>query len=354
MQRGDIDLLVCGDINIQHRSEPESVFALVKDELRKADVRLGNCEMCLSSPRDCIPAKRPLPDEPPWLQSDARMAEALVAAGFDLVTTANNVTFGASAIIESLQTLDRNGIPHTGSGASIAEARRPAILTTRNGTRLGLLGYTCVYYPLDHAATEKEPGVAVLKCHTAYEPHPRANELPGAPPTVRSWPDPEQLDAVKADVKSLRPEVDILVTYFHMGVSSQDELCEYQRHIGRAMVDAGVDLVFGSSAHKPQAIEIYQGKPIFYGMGNFAFDWSFLRERRHGLLARFEISGGAVKRVSFRPVTRTRNDANQVQILSASSAEGREIVERVAELSKGFGTRLTTEEDGTVTVTAAA
>lgn len=355
MANGEISMLVTGDINVQNREDPRGVFALVQEELDRADVRIGNCEMCLSSSEDGIPDKRPIADKPYWKHSDARMVEALVAGGFHMVTTGNNVHWGGSAITRSLETLDANGILHTGSGANVEEARRPAVMTAPDGTKIGILGWTCVYFPRNHAATETEPGVAVVKCRTAYEPHYRVSELPGGQPVVRSWPDPEHLAAAQEDVATLRPQVDVLIAYPHMGVSSQEELAEYQRHLARGLVDAGADLVFGASAHRPQAVEVYKEKAIFYGLGNFAFDWWFMRERRHGLVVDCKIRDGKVMRVSFRPVTRTRTDENQVEILSAASPEGRVVVEAVARLSREDpGYELAIEEAATsVTVWSA-
>ena len=336
-----LKLLACGDINIQNREDPTAVFARVKDILDAADLRIGNMEMALSSPDDIITAKHG------WTQSDSRMVEALTYAGFDAVTTANNVTFPAKAMLRSVDVLDENKIAHTGSGPTLAAARVPAIIE-KDGTRIGLLGYSCIFYPLAHVASDTEPGVAVVRCVTAYEPHRRANELPAAPPTVRSWPEPESLDMVREDVAKLRESVDIVITYFHMGVSSQEELTEYQRVLSRAMIDAGVDIVMGASAHRPQAIEVYKDRVILYGLGNFAFDWWKVMHRKTGLLAEVTISDKAIQQVSFRPVQRTDDEANLVEVVGVDSVHGREIIERVEELSEEFGTTFTRTGDSVV------
>ena len=336
-----LKLLACGDINIQNRKNPTAVFARVKDILDDADLRIGNLEMCLSSPDDVITAKHG------WTQSDARMVEALTYAGFDAVTTANNVTFPSSAMLRSAEVLDENNIAHTGSGPTLSAAREPAIIE-KGGTRIGMLGYSCIFYPLAHAASDNEPGVAVVRCATAYEPHRRANELPAAPPTVRSWPEPEALDMVREDVALLREKVDIVITYFHMGVSSQEELTEYQRVLSHAMIDAGVDIVMGASAHRPQAIEVYRDRVILYGLGNFAFDWWKVMHRKTGLLAEVTIIDKSIGKVSFRPVQRTDDDDNVVEVVGLDSEQGREIVERVEVLSEEFGTTFARTGDSVV------
>ncbi len=98
------------------------------------------------------------------------------------------------------------------------------------------------------------------------------------------------------------------------------------------------DLVFGASAHVPQAVEVYNGTPIFYGLGNFAFDWWFLEDYRDGLLVECDVIDGRVSKVGFRPVSRTRDPSNRVELLLADDPRATEIVTEVAELSSEFGT----------------
>ena len=45
-----------------------------------------------------------------------------------------------------------------------------------------------------------------------------------------------------------------------------------QRQLARLMIDAGVDAVIGGHPHLVQDSEVYQGKPIFYSLGNFVFE----------------------------------------------------------------------------------
>ena len=336
-------LIACGDINIQHREEPVRVFELVKDMLAEADLRIGNMEMCLTTSHDIIPEKAG------WTQSDARMAEALISAKFDAVTNGNNVTWGSKTIMSSLEVLDKHRIPHTGAGANRAAARTPVIVR-HDGNSIGLLSYSCVVYPTGHEATESEPGIAAVRCHTSYEPSRRILELPGAPAIVHSWPDEEYLNEVKADIDKLRPKVDVLIVYYHMGVSSQEELTGYQKLLSRATIDMGADVILGSSAHKPQALQMYKGKPIFYGLGNFAFDWPKLAHRRTGLIADFQINDGRVTRVAFRPLSR-RDPLNRVDPLDAREGAGKEIADRVAELSAELGTKFVgTDREGRMIV----
>jgi poly-gamma-glutamate synthesis protein (capsule biosynthesis protein) len=275
--------MACGDVNVQGRDRPGEAFALVKERLDEADLLFGDLEMGLYRPGATIVEK------PGWRQSEAGVVEGLVEAGFGVVGCANNVVQGVEVIRSTVEVLDRHGIAGTGCGRDLAEARRPAVVE-RGGVRFGFLARTALYYQHGHAAGPDAPGVAPLRCHTAYQPHPRVGEMPGAPAVTRSWPDPGALEELRGDVRELRGRVDVLVTCFHWGVSGQDELAEYQQLVGRAMVDQGADLVLGSHVHKPQGIEVYRGRAILYGLGNFAFDWPQMARRRR-MPARHHFAG---------------------------------------------------------------
>jgi poly-gamma-glutamate capsule biosynthesis protein CapA/YwtB (metallophosphatase superfamily) len=345
-------LMLCGDVNVQGRdgpadgpNGPRSAFALVKPALAEADVLFGDLEMALYRP------DATLDEKPGWTQSDPAMVESLADAGFAAVGCANNVIQGAEAIRSTLATLDRHGIAHTGAGEDLAAARAPAVVE-RGGVRFGFLASTMVYYVSGHAAGPTSAGVAALRCHTAYEPHPRLHQMPGSPAITRSWPDPAALARLREDVTALRRQVDVLVTYFHWGVSGMDELAEYQRTVAHDAIDHGADLVVGSHAHKPQGVERYKDRAILYGLGNFAFDWVNMRPPRTGLLARCEVADKRITRVAVRPVLRRDDPLNQPELVGLDHPHGRRIADRVAELSAELGTQLRPQGDELVVLPA--
>ena len=83
------------------------------------------------------------------------------------------------------------------------EARRPAIFQS-NGTTFGLLSYTSVFWPIGQAASEKNAGVATVKIYTAYEPHRRLFEMPGATATTLTHPDEKECEEIKNDIIEIR------------------------------------------------------------------------------------------------------------------------------------------------------
>ena len=341
MERDSVLFVGVGDVNLQGRADPGAAFQLVAAELSAADVLYGNLEGPLAGAED--PA--PIPHKPGWVHSDPAMAAGLKAAGFSFMSCASNVTYPPAAALRSLAALDAHAIPHAGAGRTLAEARRPAVVE-RRGLRFGLLSYTSVFWPHGHAAGPDEPGVATVRIATSYEPGPRVLEMPGAPPVVRTTPDPEELAAFVDDITSLRPRVDLLVVAMHWGISGSTEIAEYQRTVGHAAVDAGADLVLGAHPHVPQGIEVRPrgDRPtpgiICYSLGNFVFDWPAMRGLADGLLVRCLID--PVRRVpvhiAFVPVG--RNAAGDPEVLDPGLTPGAAVTDAVTDLSRALGTRL--------------
>ena len=265
-----------------------------------------------------------------------------ITGHFDAVACANNVHFG-EAIAPSLRRLDDAGIPHSGAGQDLTAARRPAIVD-REGTTVGLLSYTSVFWPLGHAATDDSPGVAAVRVHTSYQPHPRLIEMPGAPAVVRSQPEAADLRAVCDDVTRLKERVDVVLVYRQWGVTGIDEAAEYQQVLGRAAIDAGADIVAGAHPHVPQGIELYENGAILYSLGNFMFGWKLHPHMTSdGLLARVQMRPDQPWTLSFMPVGRT--EGGEIVTHLPDSMDGRRIGGRVAELSQRFETLVEAEGD---------
>ncbi len=72
-------------------------------------------------------------------------------------------------------------------------------------------------------------------------------------------------------IRKAKEECDYVIVYAHWGVMETDVLENYQITMAHHYIDNGADLVFGSHAHVIQGVEIYGGKPIFYGLGNFLY-----------------------------------------------------------------------------------
>jgi len=328
-------MILVGDVNLRNVTDPQLPFAHVQTHLDNADMRFANCEGCYSDPTVEIPYKTG------WFHPDRAAVEGLSVAGFDAVGCANNVHYGADAVLESLANLDRLDIAHSGAGRNREEAHKPAIVE-KDGTRFGFLAYTSVFWPVGAQATAEQPGVATIQGHTAYRAPGRIHEMPGAPAIVETWPDKKELADMQTSVQTLRTRVDVLVVSCHWGVSGSEEIVEYQQLIGRAAIDAGADIIIGHHPHVPQGIEVYNNRPIFYSLGNFMFGWEKMKARHpEGLMVQASIKDRRVTQVSVLPIY--RNEQGQPRLVSTESSEGMTIVQTVARLSRSFNTELKVE-----------
>jgi poly-gamma-glutamate synthesis protein (capsule biosynthesis protein) len=338
-------LLLAGDVNLMNVADARAPFARVAPLLRQADVRFANLECCLYQP----PEAQSAGDEGFYAAPAA--GEALKIAGFDAVGNANNVNYGADAIRASLRRLQELGIPSTGAGTDRNAARAPAIVE-RNGVRVGFLQRTSVYWPTNHEAGERSPGVAVIRGHTAYQvpaykmrPEIPPMNRPGIPPVIVTWADRDYLARYKEDLAALRTRVDILVASHHWGLHT--EVLDYMTEIAHAAIDGGADIVVGHGPHYSLPVEFYRGKPIFYGLGSFSFHTGH-GGRKHGdwvgMLARVVLQRSSVERVSFRFVR--HNEANE-SVLRPPVDETAALAD-ITERSSRLGTRISVDGDEAV------
>lgn len=368
-------LYLVGDVGLLGFDDPTVPLEHAAPILGEADVLFGNLECVLSSPPRFPGVEVREEPTPPgagaetkvggrqrlggWdsrfsfldqdgLFADPSLGEALVLGGFDAVGCANNQTYGPDQILASLARLDDLGVGHTGAGPNWEGARQPAIVH-KDGLSVGFLQYTSVYWPSNHEAGVNYPGVAVIRGYTAYQPiveYPIGNR-PGIPPLILTWADEHHLAFMQHDIRRLREEVDIVVTSHHWGFL--DEVMEYQEQIAHASIDAGADIVIGHGPHQPLAVEVYRGKPVFYGLGNFAFKTRHWRSDKGavdagvhgenawtGLLVDVTVDNGNVTDASFW----YSKHNERFQTLIRTADEEPELVRKVLALSEPYGTTL--------------
>jgi poly-gamma-glutamate capsule biosynthesis protein CapA/YwtB (metallophosphatase superfamily) len=331
-------ILLTGDVNLINVDDPSVPFARVREIFQAADLRFSNLECCLYTP----PGGHSIENEG-FFADPAIGGEALALAGVDAVGMANNVNYGEAAILASVAELDRLGIAHCGAGANRAAARKVAIVQ-RNGLRIGFLQRSSVYWPTNHEATERTPGIAVIRAHTAYQVpmHKMRPEIPplnrpGIPPTVVTWADQQYLRWLTEDIAAAQAEADFVVVSCHWGLWK--DVLGYMSEIARAAIDAGADLVIGHGPHHFLPVEVYRGKPIFYGLGSFCFHTGH-GGRKHGdwvgVMADLLLDGSKIAKTGFRFVR--HNDRNET-VACALATEAEALAEMVAQ-SATFGTRL--------------
>ena len=267
-------IAMVGDIFLQEALPQSAELAAVRSLLRSADIAFGNLEAPVS--------ERGTPVDK-WINMrmpPARLADA-ADMGFGIVTLANNHLwdFGEVAFRDTLRHLEEAGLPYVGAGANLDAAWR-AELVPLGELKVAFLGATSTLGPAS-AASADGPGVAPIRVSESYHIDPSASlEQPGSAPYVftRAWR--EDLERAIVAVETASAAADLVVLALHWGVPPfwrsrfQDGLADYQIKIGRALIEAGADVIVGHHPHSLQQVEVYRGKPIFYSLGNFVFHHS--------------------------------------------------------------------------------
>lgn len=193
--------------------------------------------------------------------------DAVAAAGFDVLTLAGNhvYDYGPEGIRETIAHCADRGLRTVGTGDTIDQALRP-VVTDVAGRRVGIMSVNCVG-PRESWATTLKPGCAYVEIISHYD-QPQAN--PGGPPRVFTFAEPRSLDRFTAAVRSAAEQTDVLVVALHKGlVHVPADLADYERAVAHAAIDAGADAVIAHHAHILRGVELYRGRPVFHGLGNF-------------------------------------------------------------------------------------
>jgi len=96
---------------------------------------------------------------------------------------------------------------------------------------------------------------------------------PHLPEDAKVKPNWFYLKKVEQDIRDLRNKVDYIIVYPHWGGKMEGALLPDKEliPIAHKIIDAGADIIIGHHSHTIQPYEIYQGKYIFYSLGNFCF-----------------------------------------------------------------------------------
>ena len=255
-----IRILAVGDL-VLDQPDIGRWFEPSAEVLRAADVVIGQIEVPHTTSTEVATLDVPAPPADP-----AHLAAA-AAAGITVGTLAGNHVYdcGRQGVLDTVGYARAAGMAVTGAGGTLAEARVPAI--SRVGSRdVGVVSYNCVG-PRESWATSAKAGCAYVRVLTHYE---LDSANPGGPPSVYSFAEKGSLRAFEDDVRALAAEVDVAVVALHKGIGHVvADLADYERELSYAAIRAGAHAVIGHHAHILRGVEMYRGRPIFHGLGNF-------------------------------------------------------------------------------------
>lgn len=271
-----VSLIAVGDIMLSRDVESTSKrrgdlaypFSDTIDFLRDSDFAFGNLETPLIEGRGIATNEM-------VFRSDPAYATILRDSGFSVLSLANNHTlnFGVQGLERTFDVLGGAGVAFIGAGKTTGEAYVPAILE-RGGLRFAFLAYNdSDVVPASSFASDERAGTAKM-----------------------------DIQRMVADVESAKREADFVIVSMHAGHEYTLEPSERQRDFARAAIDAGAELVIGHHPHVVQRAEVYEGKYIFYSLGNFVFDQMWSQETREGLVLKAFFDEKGVTSIDLAPV----------------------------------------------------
>ena len=268
-----------------------------RELIKGADIAIANFE-------------NPAPDNPRWhtkgtvFSADPTLMDGLANAGIDYVSLANNHIrdAGGQGLLQTIENIEQRGIKVSGAGKDLAAARRPAIMEA-GGVKVAILAYDAI----------------------AGKYHATATRIGSAPLQAR---------LVKADVAAARKAgADIVIVFPHWGTEYDPTPFASQQKLARMIIDAGADMIIGNHAHWAAAMEVYQGKPIWYALGNFVFDQTWSEPTMEGITLELTFRGKELAQVRIRP--HIILDKAQPNFLDPAGA-GKVVMGQVFSASKGL------------------
>ena len=317
MQR-PIRFTAAGDILITRRL-PAAGDSALREAIAASDVRLANLETTITDGTRYASAY----SGGTWLTADPGCLADVARLGFNVLGFANNHTMDYSygGLEDTLRFLRREGIAAVGAGQNLFEAARPAIVETPGG-RAAVFAVCATFEDAARAGSQTEsmpgrPGLNPLRVQTVYRvARPRAQALREAaartgvnalrqahrsqgflPPLPEGTMEfgPVLLEEVESEAQEGRfsraderdvqrtlegvrraraacQAVVVLVHSHEIKAACEEEPDYFLEDFARRCIDAGASAVVGSGTHQVRGIEIYNGCPIFYCLGNFFFE----------------------------------------------------------------------------------
>ncbi len=278
----EVTVAAVGDIMLDRKVEywmsvrgRDAVLAQAREELRSADVTVGNLETPLGS------QETPIAKNFSFL-SDPGTVDVLTDGGFDLVNLANNhiLDQGVTGLRSTQRILSEADIKYVGVGNNESQARQPQILEV-NGQRLAFLGYFQIApenSDIDYTtwiAGPSHPGVA--------------------------WANPDQ---VGQDVSEAKADADHVLVMLHAGRElGSTQLTTGQQAAGQAALDAGATAVLGAHPHVLQSWEWTTGNQfVAWSLGNFIFDFPNGTPQTDSAILQLTLDANGVNDASWTPV----------------------------------------------------
>ncbi len=302
--------------------------ALTEFEYMKPDLRIINLETSITKNDDYWGRK------PVNYRMNPKNMPCLIVAHIDCCTLANNHTIDwcYRGLSETIDTLNKAGIKSAGAGENVHLAQAPAILDAagKGSVLVFSFGSPSSGVPLAWAAEEKNPGINMLEDFSR-----------------------NTLEQIISLIRELKRNGDIVVFSVHWGDNWGYQIPAEQREFAHQLVDeAQVDLIHGHSSHHVKGIEVYKGKLVLYGCGDFLNDYEGIGGYENfrgdlGLMYFADVEPSSGRLVSLQMVP---TQLRRFRINYASKADAEWLKIALSRESKKLGTDVMPKTNSTLTV----
>jgi poly-gamma-glutamate capsule biosynthesis protein CapA/YwtB (metallophosphatase superfamily) len=364
---GDIILTAVGDMifnqKISDLADPDrkGLFRMMQE----ADIAYGNLEFSINEHPEL---QRPFYN----FRAGREFAWEVAATGINMVSMANNhaLDFGPEGLKECLKALDLTSITHAGAGLTLAAAHAPGTMGVQSQkTKVSLLSYMRYWTARYRSTDSGAPSLATI------DP---AVILVAKDGKVESVEGPQEGDVkvMEDDVVLARRHADIVMVALHnhdvphhRAYGIQDTTPPNEEIMYRRAIDAGADIVLGSGPHVLRGIEIYKGKPIFYSLSDFIYQYrtpdkipiDLIHQRdtelarptnvsvwdrrdtpqtMEGVLVRMTVNKEKLRRIQLIPVIIDDEGPLYGVPRLVGDTKAKEIIERLQKLSEPYKTRI--------------
>jgi poly-gamma-glutamate capsule biosynthesis protein CapA/YwtB (metallophosphatase superfamily) len=304
----------------------------------------------------------------------AESLDALQNLGFNLLSLSNNHAFDLTepGIENTLREADQRNMVHAGTGHTLREASAPAYLRKSNLT-VALVASASGLIASGGSAGANRPGINELRIEAGSTPNEATVDLPGVP---ANHPNPEDAERILQSIREAKRHSDLVIVYQHNhvfgnrafstifseGLAERLAPNEWLRVWSHAEINAGADVIVMHGAPLLHGVEIFHGKPIFYDLGNFIYNLpptiTYISEPLawESVVADLEFQGKRLRSITLRPIELNNIGDGQPDVHNpfasneflhtrglpslASGAKATYILERLADLSKPFGTKI--------------
>ena len=247
-----INIIIAGDVVPSDRTVPlfkerktELLFGEIMPILKEADYAVANLEAPV-----VINQGNPIKKSGPNLAAPPQAMEVIKEAGFNMITLANNHfrDQGQTGVMDTLNSAVKVGLDYVGGGETLAEAQKTKYVLLKD-KKFAFLNFCEQEYSI---ATDKYGGS-----------------------------NPYDIINIDKTIQEAKVTADYVILIIHGGIEHYQLPSPRMKKEYRFFVDAGADAIINHHQHCFSGYEIYKGKPICYGLGNFCFDMP--KYRNNGL-----------------------------------------------------------------------